>query len=748
MSTYSTPEYRPGNRRIVTFDGEGKTINGRHSYNLLAAADDRGYRDYIEHDNTVRPGSLGYEMGPYQPTDIAPNHGLSTKDMLDFMLNVPENPSDLLISFAATYDQTKFLQDLPYAALKEFADLGFTIWEGYVISGIPRKYFSVLAVATGKEVKIWDTFAYWQMSFAKALDASTELFSTEQQDTIDFIKRMKLDRSHFDTMDADEIREYCFNECEYLSIMFRDLLKHCDEMGLKPGHYGGPGGIAMAFFTSTHLKDYMPDGSPHSYLAGLPASVAINSIYGGHFETTYLGPIGDVIELDIQSAYPAIAVSLPCLKHGRFKRVNKFVPNKWGFYYVGSHTTGPWAPFPFRADSETGKLWLNGAAKGSIAFVHGGKRWVTSAEVEKAIKYFGVDAIPIYSGWVFNPGCNHRPFQDLLKHYLRRKIGDPTCIDCINAEEHFCPEHPSPSEGLSKIIKLILNSVYGKLMQSIGWKLSSTSPLGVSEASSYNAPEYQCYIWAAWITGGTRARVMEAAMLGGRENDCPECFDGDTKRACFKHFSVVSIATDGILTFKDIPGLYITDWELGTWERKLKPDCWLGMPGIYCFGRTPDEKKYKRRGLDSRYFPALHLREAWERGQWKVRPIGEPKCPECVRLRYACPDHPMRGFMPLKLAMQRVNALDVMGEWVTMVKTVKFLSVQHKRNLPESVDPFMPHDGSPIQLEAISIPDDVKSAPFEPKQTWDDVKEGRIDDPDIAMWTSIDDTPEYAGAFA
>jgi hypothetical protein len=99
--------------------------------------------------------------------------------------------------------------------------------------------------------------------------------------------------------------------------------------------------------------------------------------------------------------------------------------------------------------------------------------------------------------------------------------------------------------------------------------------------------------------------------------------------------------------------------------------------------------------------------------------------------------------MPLKLAITRVNALDVLGEWIPAEKTVKFLSVQHKRNLPGNVDPFMPHDGSPIRLEPITIPDDVWSAPYEPKQSWEDIARGRPDDPDIAMWDDSEDVPEY-----
>jgi hypothetical protein len=350
----------------------------------------------------------------------------------------------------------------------------------------------------------------------------------------------------------------------------------------------------------------------------------------------------------------------------------------------------------------------------------------------------------------------------VLKLYLRRKIGNPSCPACLVSEKHFCPEHPAPSSGLSKIIKLIINSVYGKLAQAIGWKIIASSLFSSDSPESYAPPRYQCYIWAAWITGGTRARVMEAAMLGGREPGCPECFNGSMQRACSEHSSVRSIATDGILSSQEIPELRVTDWELGSWERVSRPDAWLGMPGIYSFkdygkpeecGKCrsagvacPDhasDKKFKRRGLDAKYFPAWHLRETWERGEWKVHGVGEPEeCGECRELKHGCPEHPVRAFMPLKLAITRVNGLDVLGEWMEMDKTVSFYSVLHKRNFAEDVDIFMPHDGTSIRLDAITAPDELRSAPYEPKQTWEEVARGKIDDPDMAMWDDSEDSPE------
>src|SRR5207244_2861796 len=62
-----TAEYRAENRRVISVDGEGQTVAGRHAYTLLAAADDRGFRKSIAHDGALRAGT---GTVPYQVEDI------------------------------------------------------------------------------------------------------------------------------------------------------------------------------------------------------------------------------------------------------------------------------------------------------------------------------------------------------------------------------------------------------------------------------------------------------------------------------------------------------------------------------------------------------------------------------------------------------------------------------------------------------------------------------------------------------
>src|SRR5258708_17536246 len=139
-TSYKTPEWNPRTRRIVSVDGEGSEIDGRHAYTLIAVADDREFSDYLEHDGSQRP----------MTQQRMPNHGLRTRAIFEFLLNLPRDRdkaygkiSTLYISFAFVYDATKILTDLPIAALEQIARTESAEWAGYRIKFPPRQYLVI-----------------------------------------------------------------------------------------------------------------------------------------------------------------------------------------------------------------------------------------------------------------------------------------------------------------------------------------------------------------------------------------------------------------------------------------------------------------------------------------------------------------------------------------------------------------------------------------------------------------------------
>jgi len=138
--------------------------------------------------------------------------------------------------------------------------------------------------------------------------------------------------------------------------------------------------------------------------------------------------------------------------------------------------------------------------------------------------------------YVLHRNCNCQPFSFLPDLFARRRaIGKET--------------------GEGKILKLALNSCYGKLAQTIG------------------GAQYASRVWAGMITSGTRAQVLQLML---RHKDLS---------------SVLMIATDGLFSTEGIE--VDSEIVLGGWERAEHKNMLLVRPGIYCLG----DSKLRARGL-------------------------------------------------------------------------------------------------------------------------------------------------------
>lgn len=680
-------------RRIIAVDGEGNDIDGRHAYTLLAAADDRGeIRRHIAHDDSRKPGVPGVTQ---------PNYGLSSKACFDFLLDLAEDaPSDLLVAFSFTYDAVKICSDLPLPNLLELAATERTEWEGYRIDFRPRKYFGVSQPKYGRkrcadgmtryvrQAKVWDAFGYFQSSFVKALEnTGAGVFTDEERALIEEIAFMKRHRSHFENMDEQRILEYCYSEVSLLAKMMRDVIVNTERMGLFPKSFHGSSAIAYTWMKDNRIPNFIGN-------AGLSDDVVNAAYFGGRFETTCVGYVGKGYAYDIRSAYPAVMVNLPCLAHATSRRVSDFVPGKYGVYLVGSKTSGDWAPFPIRIDRDAAKAhtltpnrsaseWLRPLMTRQVLFAHGGRRWVWQDELEVARRHYGADAIPVYDGYVLDIGCDHRPFAGVQKLYDDRA------------------ELKKLHDGRQMVIKLLVNSLYGKTAQSVGHQpkkgvthadierrrihaRETGTPLDLSDL--IEPPETLCRIWAGMITSGTRAKILDLMLSAG---------------------SVISVATDGIISTKPIPGLE-DHKRLGDWEFEEYEDLVIYQNGVYAYKAFDDDsgewvQKVKTRGFSPQDITPEMLREAWDSGLWSVAPKDDA-----------------RGFVAMRLAMKRKDPLDVMGQWLTQRRPVDFIPT--KRHL--TINPFS-LEKRPDCLPTVpyELDYDTESLPYVPHQTWEDVAE-------------------------
>jgi hypothetical protein len=780
MQTIRNKQYSgsdPATRVIIALDGEGWNIplapearsanphvrelvpdadgnlheRGWHSFVMLAGADGAGYRRHCMHD-----GSQDEPDG-----NRARNYGLGSDECLEFILGQPEDA--LLTGFYFSYDSIKLIADLPLENMRELAsekviaqsdydtrvraiarEYGMsipdvhksrlvreasTVYNGYWIHFVPRKSLTVIDITEGKELvrniytnpetgevrkyrpenrwkrsrTVWDVFGFFQASFINTLRAyrcghcpgcksdpqGACVTAPWTPADLDHIEKMKLNRGTFDPSQQAEILDYCYRECEYLVFLVRDLLVNIHGLGLTLSRFDGSGAVAAAWMKQERIKDYLPRREPGSesafayrspdeateygaewFYSGLPESVMLSGYFGGRFEITEIGSMGELYGFDINSAYPHITRNLPCLAHGSFRRVRDYVPGKFGIYLTGSHTSGRWAPFPFRTDERGGD---ESYSKDAIYYAHGGRRWVWAnaderySEIGIAREKFGPDAIPVYDGYVWEPECDHKPFAKIAQMYVERQ------------------EFVKHGIGLEKVIKLILNSLYGKTAQSIGWKIDRNG--------NPQPPETQCFIWAGLITSGCRAMILDAITQPGAD--------------------VVSIATDGILSRTPL-NLPHTDGEkiLGEWDQETIRGGYLFQSGVYTFEKLNRKtgkwkRVYKTRGFSAREISWEALVSAWEAGERTVQ---------------ASPDQ--TRFVTLRAGVTRENPLEYIGQWVPSVHDVQFT---HNRRIPIPDEPepgeFPDFLANARHSEPYVMPDGEISAPYEPKQSWDEVME-------------------------
>lgn len=482
---------RSKRERWVGIDGEG-VGRMRHRYVMMCSSDG----DVIED-----------------------REGLDTIVCLEFLLRIASRDARVC-GYYLSYDWTMILKDLPdfelYTLLRpelraRSRDQGGGFerveWGPYKLHYLA----GAMWISCGKRrVTVWDLGKYYQGPFVGALK-DWDL----APDVRDHIAAMKKRRSQFTWRDRKRMREYCLAECKALSELATCLERAHIDAEIKPRAWHGPGSTAGALLAREGIKEKL--GPP------LPAEIrtaAQIAYYGGRAEISRNGRIDrPVYEYDITSAYPYHATDLPCLVHARWGKTRRETDIRRAAAAIVCgdihHVRSDWGPLPVRLQS------------GAIVYPRGGARgywyrdeWSVARTAFKGLKFD--------HAYVLHSDCDCRPFGFLRSLFTRRlAVGKKT--------------------GEGRILKLALNSVYGKLAQRIG------------------PAQYASTVWAGLITSGTRAQLLRHMLEHDRLD------------------SVLMLATDGLFSVEKVK---IDETpRLGGWERVEHP---LGMtlvrPGIYYTG--------------------------------------------------------------------------------------------------------------------------------------------------------------------
>lgn len=549
------------------------------------------WEQYEAHPTAAFVGfALGYDftmwlksLSPYAAWSLLTKDGISKRQ--------PSEESAMRFPFPVRDGGRRYTEEGEYVFTTskwEFDILGF---KRFKLRPFVKKEDIPTRVVTHKdgtqeEVRIsrpWmyicDVFPFFQSSFLKAIKPDDKkgvkrIVSDAEYERIAAGKEIR-SGARFD----DEMIEYNLLENEVLARLMTTLNEGfvSDNIRLTKQQWMGPGQAAQEWMkligvpTREETEEVVPRWAMEA---------ARKSYYGGWFEIFNHGPVpGTSYAYDINSAYPAVIATLPCLLHGKWSQGNRAAGDKLLRYRPGTYrlvygefSGNDWwvGPLPHRTE------------KGNISHPLKTKGWYWWHEITAAKKAKLLNRMDIEEWVEYDPCKCAPPMADVQTLYEGRlRVGK------------------NSPQGKAK--KLVYNSAYGKCAQSIG------------------QPRFSNSIYASLITAGCRTMILDAIATH------------PTKSA-----SLLMIATDGIVFKEEHPTLgpksrwnyssveeYLSAVKaekdakekpltreletLGGWDVEPYYNLSLFMPGLYWHdearenirnGQTP---QLKSRGVSAKY---------------------------------------------------------------------------------------------------------------------------------------------------
>lgn len=372
----------------------------------------------------------------------------------------------------------------------------------------------------------------------------------------------------------DDMIRYNVLENEVLARLMAKINEGfvADGIKLARNQWFGPGQAAQAWLrligapTGEEVRAVTPDYA-------LDAAQA--TYYGGWFETFVHGLIpGTTYGYDINSAYPYAIANLPCLLHGTWTqghgRPRKLKPDNYRMIYGRFEGADPYiGTMPHRDRN------------GSISRPRETTGWHWQHEVDAARRAGMIKRVTITEWAEYEPCDCPKPIAAIEDLYQSRIT--------VGKESAW---------GKSK--KLVYNSCYGKMAQSVGM------------------PKFSNAIYASLIVSTCRTMILEAIATH------PD-----------KTKAVAMIATDGIYFLTPHPSLDIDKNALGKWGPEDHENLSILMPGLYWDDesresvRNGSNLKLKSRGVSGKYLAAfIDVFDAkWDRLRRSVPEVSEKQIP-------------------------------------------------------------------------------------------------------------------------
>ena len=529
--SYRKTPRKPFRPRFMVWDGEGMDVSGWHEYVYLCGYDGVKFYEHPE------PEGMG--------TETAFQRVLSAAKL---------KPELVHVIYGGSYDFNMMLRDVPMIRLLRLWTLGKVRWKNYRIELVPRKS---LVISDGKiTVTLWDVIGFFQTSFMKTLGINEDDGSiTGKGWPVDLtvtealtIWEGKKQRGSFTAGMRKPMEHYCQTELRVFYRLMVVLEEAVHAAGIHLTRWDGAGAVGGAYMRANKMKAFMHDDDYQSDWYRLVCS----AYAGGHIELPQPGDhIGDIFHADVNSAYPSAIIGLPNLAMARYEKCDDkdcvVGDNDLAFveYY------GP--------DFAVMHPFFHRSYDGSICYPQHVRNWYWGIEVNAVIES-GLD-------WCVNVG----------KHFHYINESDEKPFSWIGAEYAKREIYKRDKDPREKILKLGLNSIYGRTAQQAGWQ------------PGRKVPQWHQLEWAGLITAFTRAKIW-----------CAISANLD---------SVIALETDGIYATTPLPINIGTG--LGNWDAETLSRLTYVQSGVY-FAQHGNEITPRFRGIDPGALTRSKLLHAWE----------------------------------------------------------------------------------------------------------------------------------------
>ena len=474
-----------------------------------------------------RAGGLYVLLADSTGASVENPEGLTSAECLAFLTRqLPRAASWTRVGYGLHLDLNHWISDFPEDERIKILSGDVGKLGAYSVQYVGNRIITIWDWPNDRKVTIYDALGMFRKPF---VDTVTSWCG----ECPEIIREGKARRASFTLFDLPFMRQYNQAECTALVDVLTRVRAYLAELpggGVDLRGWYGAGAIASSWLRRAGARRLMRRFDLR-YVGGDLLDAFARAYHGGRVEARMVGTVGPVWRYDINSAYAWAACHMGRVTYNwvPVEAFNEDAAHKMSVYLVqwqlpsGSQL----GPFPVRDE------------QGNITYPLAGQGWYWWPEVRAARQIYGGRRIRVAHGYWCPDG--RKPIG-----HAGKGIGLATVLKVMYQYRHWSREK---SPHGARLLKLALAAVWGKFAQRHSAQDNGDEP-------GY----FYCQPWAGWITSCVRAAIL-TATAGNQD-------------------AVISIATDGIVTSRELPKLRISD-DLGGWRVEQYRAGTFLLPGLF-----------------------------------------------------------------------------------------------------------------------------------------------------------------------